>query len=163
MLDGWVAHILRSCHFICPVGLEKMIASVREVAPKLGFNRYKYSMGIPVSYATFSTAKVVTEIQAIQVLSGASASHVASGGIAGSEGSVTMVLEAEPPILEQAFEMVKSIKGEPALPPPRKYAVPAAAALDYNPASLFEIVNQVYVPASAETAGAAKPGKNSTK
>jgi len=130
---AWLATAGRGGYFICPVGLEKLILSVNEAAQKCGLFRFKYSIGLPVSLVTFSIAKVVTEIQAIQVLTGASATYVAAGGIAGSEGAVTLVLEGEAPVLEQTFELVKSVKGEPPLPPPRQYRIPPAASLGYEP------------------------------
>ena len=102
-------------------------------------------MGLPTALVTFSTAKVITEIQAIQVLTGASATHVASGGIGGSEGAVTLVVEGEAPVLEQAFELVKSVKGEPPLPPPRSYPVPPAASLGYDAQAIFDLFQQ-FVP-----------------
>lgn len=136
--DGWYATAIRGGTFICPVGLEKLIPSVSDVANKCGVFRFKYSMGVPVSLVTFSIAKVVTEVQAIQVLTGAQASHVASGGIGGSEGAVTLVLEAEPDALDRAFEIVKGVKGEPPLAPPRRYAAPGAASVGYDPNILRE-------------------------
>ena len=140
--DGWLATCIRGGTFICPVGLEKLVLSVSNVANKCGFFRFKHSMGLPVSMITFSTAKVVTEIQAIKVLSGASASHVASGGIGGSEGGVTLVLEAEHDVLGKAFEIVKSVKGEPPMSPPRRYAAPQGASVGYDPEILRSAVQQ---------------------
>jgi len=140
--DAWYATSIRSGLFICPVGLEKLVPSVRDVANKCGIYRFKYSIGVPVSLITFSTAKVVTEIQAIQVLTGAHAYQVASGGIAGSEGAVTLVLEAEAQVLDRAFELVKSVKGEPPMPPPRQYGAPRAASMGYDPNRLREAVQQ---------------------
>ena len=142
--DGWLATCIRGGTFICPVGLEKLVLSVRDVADKCGFFRFKRSMGIPVSMITFSMAKVVTEIQAIRVLSGATASHVASGGIGGSEGGVTLVLEAEHDVLDRAFEIVKSVKGEPPMSPPRRYAAPNGASVGYDP----EILRGAVQPAA---------------
>lgn len=151
LYDAWYAVTLRGGLFICAVGLEKMVASVSDVAQKCGFFRFKYSMGVPVSYVTFSTAKVVTEIQAIWVLTGARAFHVASGGIGGSEGAVTLVLEAEGPVLEQTFELVKSVKGELPLPPPREYGAPPAASLSYDPGALSERLNQQLAKPQSDT------------
>jgi hypothetical protein len=145
MHDAWFAIAGRDGNFICPVGLEKLIPSVNEATQKCGVFRFKYSMGVPVSLISFSSAKVVTEIQAIQVLTGASASHVASGGISGSEGAVTLVLEGEAPVLEQAFELVKSVKGEALLPPLRQSQAPAAASLGYDAQALSEFIQQ-FVP-----------------
>ena len=140
--DAWFAVTGRGGCFICPVGLEKLVPSVSEAAQKCGMFRFRYSMGVPVSLVTFSTAKVVTEIQAIKVLAGADAYHVASGGIGGSEGAVTLVLEGETDTLERAFEVVKSVKGEPPLLQPRQYAAPSAASANYNPATLSEAVQK---------------------
>ena len=138
--DAWFGVTGRGADFICPVGLEKLVLSVSEAARKCCMFRFKYSMGLPCSLIPFSNAKVVTEVQAIQVLSGANAIHVASGGIDGSEGAVTLVLEGEASILEQAFELVKSVKGEPLLSPPRQYSNPPAASLEYDPHRLSETV-----------------------
>lgn len=140
--DAWLGTVLRGGHFICPVGLEKLVPSINEAADKCGFFRFKYSTGVPVSFVTFSIAKVVTEIQAIRVLTGARATHVASGGIGGSEGAVTLVLEGEAPVLEQAFDLVKSVKGEPLLPPPRQTFTPPAASLGYDAQALFELLDR---------------------
>ncbi len=135
---AWFAVSGRGGYLICPVGLEKLIPSVSEAAQKCGIFRFKYSMGQPVAFIMSSNALVVTEIQAIKVLSGATTTHVASGGIAGSEGAVTLVLEGETPVLEKAFELVKSVKGEPHLPPPRRYALPPAASLGYDAQAIRE-------------------------
>ncbi len=143
--EAWFAVVGRGGHFICPVGLEKLIPSVNKASQKCGIFHFKYSMGLPTALVTFSNAKVITEIQAIRVLTGASATHVASGGIGGSEGAVTLVLEGEAPVLEQAFELVKSIKGEPPLPPPRKYTNPPAASLGYDAQAIFNLLQQ-FVP-----------------
>ena len=137
---AWFAVTARGVYFICPVGLEKLIPSVSEAAQKCGIFRFKYSMGMPVALITFPDALVVTEVQAIQVLSGAKVTHVASGGIAGSEGAVTLVLEAEAAVLEQAFELVKGVKGEPHLPPPRQYLTPPAASLGYNAQAIQDLL-----------------------
>ena len=133
---AWFAVTGRGGCFICPVGLEKLIPSVRDAAQKCGIFRFKHSMGVPISFVTFSTAKVVTEIEAIKILTGADAHHVASGGIGGSEGAVTLVVEGETNILERSFELVKSVKGEPSFPPPKKYSVPPAASVNYDPTIL---------------------------
>ena len=128
----------RGGHFICPVGLEKLIPSVKEACQKCGIFHFKYSMGLPAALITSSVAKVITEIQAIRVLTGAKATHVSSGGIGGSEGAVILVIEGEPPILDKAFGLIKSVKGESPFPSPRKYAIASAADLDYDAKAIFK-------------------------
>ena len=61
---------------------------------------------------------MVTEIQALEILTGVTATHVASGGVAGSEGAVILVVEGVEAVVLKAFELVQSIKGEAAVPMP---------------------------------------------
>lgn len=131
--QAWFAVTARGGYYICPVGLEKLIPSVSEASQRCGLFRYKYSMGMSTALIPFSdNVLAVTEIQAIQVLSGARATHVASGGIGGSEGAVVLVIDGEPAVLEKAFNIVKSVKGEAHLPPPRRYAIPPPASLGFD-------------------------------
>lgn len=102
----------RGAQVIVPVGLEKMIPSVVEASKKCGIDRLKYSTGLKVGLWPIVNATVVTEIQAFQVLCGVTATHVASGGIGGGEGSVVLVLEGEDEQVARAFELVEGIKGE---------------------------------------------------
>lgn len=111
--------IPRGCHLIVPVGLEKLVPSVLEAATKLDIYRFKYRTGLATGLMPLVTAQVVTEIQALEVLTGVIATHVASGGIGGSEGTVVLTLEGEEDEVEEAFNLVKSIKGEAPVAGPR--------------------------------------------
>ena len=102
----------RGIDLICPVGLEKLIPSVTEAARKCGTRRFKYATGSPVGLMPVTIAKVVTEIQALAILTGVSATHVASGGIGGSEGAVVLVLEGSDAQVARAFALLKDIKAE---------------------------------------------------
>jgi hypothetical protein len=57
-------------------------------------------------------ATVVTEIQALRFLAGVKATHVASGGIGGCEGAVTLVVKGTDEGVRRTFEMVEGVKGE---------------------------------------------------
>jgi hypothetical protein len=127
--------VARGSHLIVPVGLEKLVPSVSQAAARCGIYRYKYSTGLPCGLAPLVNAKVVTEIQALAVLSEVTATHVASGGIAGSEGTVVLVLEGSESNLDRAFSLVKAIKGEPPLSRPEETSIPAAS-LNYDPVAL---------------------------
>lgn len=59
-----------------------------------------------------SNAKVVTEIEAMKILTGVDAYHVASGGVSGSEGSVTLVVEGIKEAINKTIKLVESFKGE---------------------------------------------------
>lgn len=102
----------RGCHLIVPVGLEKMVPSVSEASRKCGILRLKYAMGLKVGLMPVVNATVVTEIQALRLLAGVEATHVASGGISGCEGAVTLVVEGSDEAVRKAFETVEGVKGE---------------------------------------------------
>jgi len=127
---AWPIVTPRGSHLIMPVGLEKMVPSVMEAAEHTGIYRFTYSTGLPVKLMPVPLAKVVTEIQAFGVLAGLRAYHIGSGGVGGSEGSVHLALEGKEEKVEKAFELVKSIKGEPPVSLPDSFFVSSAA--DYN-------------------------------
>lgn len=126
----WPIVTPRGAHLIQPVGLEKMVASVHEAALHSGIYHFKLSMGLPGRIMPITTSKVVTEIQAFAILAGVQAYHIASGGVGGSEGAVALALEGEEEKVIQAFELAKSVKGEPPVTLPDKYKVSSPA--DYN-------------------------------
>ena len=103
----------RGSHLIMPVGLEKLIPSVPEAARKCGISRFKYATGSSPGMVPVVSGEVVTEVQALAVLCRVRATHVASGGVGGSEGTVVLVLEGGDDSVQRAFALVQSIKGEP--------------------------------------------------
>jgi hypothetical protein len=110
--------VSRGSHLIVPVGLEKLIPSVAEATKNCGSQRFKHSFGFCPGVMPLINAKVVTEVQALKILTGVTAIHVASGGIGGCEGAVILSLGGKEKAIDQAFELVKSIKGEPPTPMP---------------------------------------------
>ncbi|MFH1638963.1 MAG: hypothetical protein ABIB93_01415 [Chloroflexota bacterium] len=123
--------IARSANLIVPVGLEKLVPSVADAIRKCGVFNYKYSIGYPCALIPLVNAKVVTEIQALGILSGVRATHVASGGIGGSEGAVVLVVEGTEENMERAISLLKTIKGEPPVPSPEIMG-PPSAGLNYD-------------------------------
>jgi hypothetical protein len=117
---AWPVVTARGSHLIMPVGLEKLIPSVIEAAQCTGI---------------LVLGKVLTEVQALAVLSGVKATHVGSGGVGGSEGAVVLTIEGPDPAVEKAFELVKSIKGEPAVTIPDTLFAKSARDFNYDPES----------------------------
>jgi hypothetical protein len=76
-------------------------------------------MGQSAGFMPVVNAQVVTEIEALTLLTGVTAVHVGSGGVAGSEGAVMLALEGEHDVVLAAFELIESIKGEPQFESPR--------------------------------------------
>lgn len=116
--DIWPTLTARGCHWIAPVSLERLIPSVIEASRHCGNALFDLVMGKSVGLMPVVTAKVVTEIQALAVLTGVTAVHVGSGGVAGSEGAVILTLEGDRATVESAFELVQSLKDEPLIPIP---------------------------------------------
>jgi hypothetical protein len=126
----WPIVTPRGSHLIMPIGLEKLVPSVIEASKHTGLYYFKYSLGLPIRLMPVVMGKVLTEIQAIGVMTGARAYHIASGGVGGSEGAVVLALEGDEQRVEKAFELVKSIKGEPPVGQADEYKV--SSAKDYN-------------------------------
>ncbi len=99
--------------FIIPVGLEKMVASVADAGRAVkGIRNYDYSYGRGCGYITITNGIIITEIEAISMLTGATATHVASGGVGGSEGSVTLSISGKKEDVEKAVGIFNRVKGE---------------------------------------------------
>ncbi|HCP01523.1 MAG TPA: hypothetical protein DIT35_08520 [Rhodospirillaceae bacterium] len=60
-------------------------------------------------------AKVITEIQAFDILFGLTAVHVGGGGVSGSEGAVVISVTGDDGDVRAAINLVESFKGEPPL------------------------------------------------
>jgi len=133
----WPIVTPRGAHLIIPAGLEKLVPSVIEAARHSGIYYFKYSTGLPGKITPVVMGKVLTEIQAIGVMTGVRAYHIGSGGVGGSEGAVVLALEGDEKLVEKAFELVKSIKGEPAVSGPDERRV--SSAQDYNYDALAQL------------------------
>ena len=133
----WPIITPRGSHLIQPVGLEKLIPSVAEAANHSGIHHFKHSMGAPGRIVPVTTSKVITEIQAFAILAGVQAYPIASGGVGGSEGCVCLTIEGEEKNVEKAFEIAKSVKGEPPVTLPDKYSISSAAEYGYDPAKQY--------------------------
>jgi len=116
---GWAYGIIaaRGSNLIVPVGLEKLIPSVREAAKHLGQDRLGYCTGIKVGMVPIINAKIVTELTSFRILFDLTAIHVGGGGLNGSEGSVSIAVTGKKHDVYKAITLVESIKGEPTLRP----------------------------------------------
>lgn len=106
----------RGAELIFPVGLEKLIPSVPEVASLLGINVLKRGMGMKVGMNCITYGEIFTEVHALESLFDIEALPAGAGGIGGSEGSQTILILGDEEELKCALEFAKSVKGEPPLP-----------------------------------------------
>ncbi|MBI4284588.1 MAG: hypothetical protein HY670_01635 [Chloroflexi bacterium] len=128
----------RNSYLIVPVGLEKLVPAVAEASRACGLYHFKYSTGVPVGLIPLPNALVVTEVQAFAVLAGVRARHVASGGVAGSEGTVVLSLEGSAAQIEQALALLKAVRGEPPVGRPPGRASPMAAEHGYGAKAQYD-------------------------
>ncbi len=106
------AHKEKPFNLIFPVGLEKLIPiSVKEAAAAARGKKNEYSMGISCNMLPCDQGTVVTELKAFQLLSGVTATPIASGGVGGAEGSVTLVLQGEKEQVLKAIQYAERSKG----------------------------------------------------
>jgi hypothetical protein len=102
----------RNFTIIYPAGLEKLIPiSVKEAAKEAKLTRYESGMGMPVGLFPCPTGVTVNEVRAIETLSGASAVPIASGGLGGAEGAITLILKGNADEVMKALDFVELSKG----------------------------------------------------
>ncbi|MGI5838516.1 MAG: hypothetical protein ACOX8W_02525 [bacterium] len=105
----------RNSKLIIAVGLEKLVPSVLDAASYGGLYDWDFCLGMRCALWPVVGAIVITEIEALAILAGVDAVHFSSGGVGGSAGAVTLAIEGEDENVREAFELIKSIKGEPPL------------------------------------------------
>ncbi|TEB09104.1 hypothetical protein [Pelotomaculum propionicicum] len=98
----------RRVRLLLPVGLEKRVSgSLDQLAAKLNAPGAQGSRLLPVP------GEVVSEIEAVSILSGAAAELVAGGGVCGAEGAVWLAVSGSPEEEKLAGELIASVAQEP--------------------------------------------------
>jgi len=96
----------RKIHLVIPVGLEKETAGDIIELSRLSMEDNPGSSLMPM------TGIIITEIEAIRILSGATAFHLASGGIRGAEGAVRLILDGTADEIALAKDELASLENE---------------------------------------------------
>jgi hypothetical protein len=116
--------IARKAHLVIPVGLEKLVAGdlvdttlkMREPVELLDVPAGSGSSPFPGSTIPsmwLVTGEIVTELEAIKILTGAMAFQSSAGGVSGAEGGVWVVFRGTKEQVSNALKLVQSIQGEP--------------------------------------------------
>lgn len=109
----------RGVRLILPVGLEKLIpGSVGDASRLAGIYGMDYSAGVPVGLMPVH-GEVVTEVEAFQLLTGAKAVPIGSGGMGSGAGARTFVVMGSEEEVKKAIALVEGIKGERGVEPIR--------------------------------------------
>jgi len=103
------AVIGRRVRLILPVGLEKRVSeNLDDLATKMNAPGTQGPRLLPVP------GEIFTELDAIVLLTGASAQLIAAGGVGGAEGSVWLAVSGKPSQEKAAEVLIKSVVTEPA-------------------------------------------------
>lgn len=118
--------VARKVHLVIPVGLEKLVAGdivdltlktrepIESLSVPAGTGRPSTLFpGYNIPSMWLLTGEIVTELEAIKVLTGATAFQSSAGGISGAEGSVWLVFRGTREQVTKALDLVRSIHGEP--------------------------------------------------
>jgi len=110
-MGGLMGHVIgKRVHMLIPVGLEKCVGGdLLEIAERL--NKPGEDEGV-VSRMWVVRGEIFKEIEAIKLLTGAEATHIASGGVGGAEGSVRLLIEGDEGQIKATKELLEGIWGE---------------------------------------------------
>ncbi len=98
---------------IIGVGLEKLIpGSIADASLKAGRGRVDKAMGMAVGLLPLF-GRVVTEKDALEMLTGATVTVIGAGGLCGAEGATTMLVEGTGEQVDKAFAIIAAQKGRP--------------------------------------------------
>jgi len=98
----------RRVEFYIPVGLEKRIhGDIISIAKKLNSVKATGLRYLPIS------GNIITELEAIKIITGAEAELVAAGGVCGAEGSCWIAVTGNHEQLTNVDNLIKSISKEP--------------------------------------------------
>ena len=98
---------------IIPVGLEKCSNQDIDLLNEIT-KADKTTVGNKMPYIWSIKGELFTEIEAIEQFADVEVLHIASGGIGGAEGAVSLGVFGSEIEVAKALEFIKSIKGEPA-------------------------------------------------
>ena len=116
--------VARKAHLVIPVGLEKLVAGdlvdltlkTREPLETLHAPAGQSKAPFPgdvLPAMWLLTGEIVTELEAIKILTGATAFQNSAGGISGAEGAVWLTFRGTRDQVKKALELANSIQGEP--------------------------------------------------
>jgi len=116
--------VARKAYLVIPIGLEKLVAGdvvdltlkMREPVESLpapaGVSPSAFP-GYTIPSMWLLTGEIVTELEAIKILTGATAFQSSAGGVSGAEGGVWLVFRGTRDQVKKALELANSIQGEP--------------------------------------------------
>ena len=100
---------------IIAIVLEKLVpVSLSDIVPKTGIKRVDASLRMAVGMMVVG-GNIITEMESFKILAGFDVYPSAGGGVDRGKSSKTFLLEGEEKNVKAAYDLVCSVKGEPAL------------------------------------------------
>lgn len=106
--------ISRKITFLMPVGLEKSIPGDLERIARLIAEAEDVKPPVPALWVL--QGEIVTEIEALGTLAGVNVTPYGSGGVAGAEGSIRLLISGDAASVEAALAAVAAVQGEAPFP-----------------------------------------------
>ena len=108
-IGNTIGHIIgKQVQLIIPIGLEKLTyEDINELHLIASEEDYEGPRLWPI------VGTIITEIEALEIITGVDAYLYSAGGVAGAEGSVRILVEGSDEEVEETLELIDSIKGEP--------------------------------------------------
>jgi hypothetical protein len=108
--SAWTAR----AHLVIPVGLEKQVSSDLSEASGFAAAEAEAQGGGVMLYPVRGI--IITEIEALALLSGVKAIQIGAGGVLGAEGSVRLLVRGDAEQVRKALAIVEQAQGEPSYP-----------------------------------------------
>jgi hypothetical protein len=104
--------LARGVEFVIPISISKSIhTSVIDLSQEMGVGRIALHDGLPCGIFPLH-GQVVTEVDALHLLFGVDAAHVASNGVGAGRGSTSLFLYGDDAAVRKAYELVESLRDE---------------------------------------------------
>lgn len=103
----------KGLHLVIPAGLEKEIAEdIQDLAELISLEPEIGRIGMPALWPV--QGEIITEIEAIELLTGAEAHQIAAGGLCGAEGGSWFGVWGTEQQIQVLKDLLEQIQGEPA-------------------------------------------------
>ena len=99
-------------HIIVPVGLEKEVFGDLSDYEKLFENRPEQITPVPRVWLHSEDVEIFTEIEAIKTVAEVNVVPYAAGGVAGSEGGISLAIYGTKGEVQKALDFVQAVQGE---------------------------------------------------
>ncbi|MGI6686697.1 MAG: hypothetical protein ACOX47_14725 [Bacillota bacterium] len=110
--------LAKGIRLVIPMTLNKTAPiKINEVCTEIGLEKITAEMSHGTSGMLPMHGKVITEIEALKLLTGTTAIPVDMSGVGTGVGAVTLMLKGKENNIKEAWELVLSIKGEPPIEP----------------------------------------------